>query len=371
MKGGLLVVVAQGSDSFDADRARDLVKNFHVPVKILHTDRSKGFVQNLREIYLGVAKSDANIVYLEGTGLRAGLALLARTYSRDPVHYVVSSGDAVDRFVSNRHGILAGWVAGAYERALYRRAAGFIGWSPYLVGRAIRMGARYGITIEGQVPAGLYVPDAAERIRLRRALGVSDGDILVGVTGSLNWSRRQKYAYGLELVEAAARVERDDIKFLIVGGGTGKSILEKRALELKIDVKFLDRVPRSQLAGICGALDLAVLAQTPDEVGLLRLTTKLPEYLAVGTPVSMPATPGAFDYLFRGDDGAALLLPPTHPGKATYWRALADQINSLEAADLASRRRSARVAASYFADGQAGARLERFLSIVETELPKR
>ena len=48
------------------------------------------------------------------------------------VPYVVSSGDAVGPVTSRLHSRLAATVGAIYERFLCRRAAGFIGWTPYL-----------------------------------------------------------------------------------------------------------------------------------------------------------------------------------------------------------------------------------------------
>ena len=52
--------------------------------------------------------------------------------------------------------------------------------------------------------------------------------LICGVVGSLQWTPRQQYCYGLELVEMLQYLRREDVSVLIVGDGDGRSILEER-----------------------------------------------------------------------------------------------------------------------------------------------
>ncbi|PVW02156.1 glycosyltransferase [Microbacterium sp. Gd 4-13] len=365
MTRSVLVLAAQGVASYDAERARELVGGTSYSSTLLKIERSSGAFRVFWQTLQTLQQADNDIVYLEGTGMRVGIPLLLASLRRGRrLIYVVSSGDAVDRYFRNKYGVLAGLIAGIYERWLYRRSSGFIGWTPYLVGRAIRMGAPTGLTIEGQVPSEMFPATPGDRADIRNRLGVANEDILVGVTGSLNWSKRQAYSYGLELVEAASRVRRTDISYVIVGGGTGRAKLVERARERGVNVRFIDRVPRAELSTIMSSLDLAVIAQTPDEVGLLRLTTKLPEYLAVGTPVVMPAVPGAFDYMPPGPESPVFILPALHPGRGEFWVALAKQFDKLDKDDLAKRRSTALIAAERFSSGNPSLKLQTLFDIL-------
>ena len=85
-----------------------------------------------------------DVVVMEGTGVAGGAAVLAARLLAG-VPYVVSSGDAVGPYL----GLISPWLTApgrVYERLLCRLSAGYIGWSPYLVGRAITLGARRGVT---------------------------------------------------------------------------------------------------------------------------------------------------------------------------------------------------------------------------------
>ena len=50
-----------------------------------------------------------------------------------------------------------------------------------------------------------------------------------GIVGSLIWTRRVKYCYGLELVRALQRTDRGEVVVLIAGGGTGYEKLREIA----------------------------------------------------------------------------------------------------------------------------------------------
>ena len=87
------------------------------------------------------------------------------------VRYVFSSGDAVGPHL----GLISPWLTlpgRLYERLLCKFSVGYIGWSPYLVGRAITLGARRGVTAAHWSRHVLSEHQRTElRIRSRRGLG--------------------------------------------------------------------------------------------------------------------------------------------------------------------------------------------------------
>ena len=118
----------------------------------------------------------------------------------------------------------------------------------------------------------------------RERLGLRDGDVAVGVVGSIVWSPVERTTYGWELVEALPRVD-GRVKAVVVGEGTGLSKLRARAEELGVASRLITpgAVPHREVPELLAALDAASWTQTPDDVGLSRTTLKLPEYLACGT----------------------------------------------------------------------------------------
>jgi glycosyltransferase involved in cell wall biosynthesis len=274
-----------------------------------------------------VAAQRPSLLVMEGTGTGGGIPLLlARTLFGTP--YVVSSGDAVGPYLRLRSPV-AGWIGGVYERLLCRRCAGFIGWTPYLVGRAMTYGAPRGMTAAGWTRAD-PAPDA--RARIRGELGVSDDALLIGLTGSIH--RRPKYVYGSELVSAIRRSGRSDVAVLVIGGGNGLELLRQEAGEdLGRRILLPGRVEPEQVPDYLAACDLASLSQSTDEVGSFRYTTKLSEYLAVGLPVISTETPLAYDL----DEGYVWRLPGSAPWDPRYIDALAALIDSLEREDVQAR----------------------------------
>jgi hypothetical protein len=273
-----------------------------------------------------------DLIVMEGTGIGGGLAVLTADAALG-VRFAVSSGDAVAPFVGIRHPLLRP-LAGAYERTLYRRAAGVIGWTPYLAGRAIGLGARRAMTAAGWAPSTAAPEDGRA---VRAALGIPADAIVFGLAGTLDWTTRVGYCYGLELVRAATRVDRPDVRVLIVGDGTGRSQLEAAAGDrLGRTVHITGAVPREAVASHLAAMDIASLPQSVDAVGALRYTTKLSEYLASRLPVVTGQIPLAYDL----GDGWLWRLPGDTPWDDDYITALAEVMATTQVDEVRRRRDS-------------------------------
>lgn len=272
-----------------------------------------------------------NLVVIEGTSIAAGAVVLIGRFVFG-VPYVVSSGDAVGPFIRLIAPKLgpAGYV---YEIALFRFCAGFIGWTPYLAGRALTYGAPRAMTAANWAPP--QTSNSADRTAVRRELGIPTDAIVFGIVGSLNWSERAGYCYGLELVRGITRTKHGDTHVILVGDGDGLERLKAEAgTEAGDRVHFTGRVPREQLGLYFAAMDVASLPQSVDGVGAFRYTTKLSEYLAAGLPVVTGQVPFAYDlggdWLWR--------LPGDAPWTDAYVDALADLMTEIDAADVSKRR---------------------------------
>jgi glycosyltransferase involved in cell wall biosynthesis len=273
-----------------------------------------------------------SLIVMEGTGVAGGAAVLLLRALRG-IPYVVSSGDAVGPYVALRHRAVAP-LGTLYERALYRRSAGFVGWSPYLVGRALALGAPRAMTAANWASTSSPTTGEELRSRTRARLGVPPDALVFGLVGSLQWSPQARYCYGLELVRAVRRTARDDVRVLIVGGGSGRERLEaERAGDER--VLLTGKLPREDVAGHLAAMDVASLPQRLDGVGAYRYTTKLSEYLDAGLPVVTGRLPLAYDL----DGGWLWRLPGTRPWDEEYVDALAALMRSLDADAVGRRRR--------------------------------
>lgn len=314
----------QGSGHGDERRIAALLEP--LAPELLPFDRAaKG--PSARRLLARLIRHRPDLVVMEGTGLAGGLAVIAARRLAG-VPYVVSSGDAVGPYIGLSHKRLAP-AAGLYERLLCRWSAGFVGWSPYLVGRALTFGAPRGMTAANWAPPAA----PAERAAVRAALGIPTEAIAFGLVGSLGWNEERDWCYGMELVRALRAIPRPDLRVLVVGDGSGLSRLREAAAG---DERILlpGRVPKGEVAGHLAALDVASLPQSVDRVGSFRYTTKISEYLAAGLPIVSGRIPLAYDL----DDGAIWRLPGEAPWDERYVAALAALMSGLDPVELARRR---------------------------------
>lgn len=325
----LLCFATQGENHLDAARLRYLLEPL-APSEFAF-DHGRKIASALGLAKAVIARRPA-LVVMEGTGLAGGLTLIAlRLLGR--VRYVVSSGDAVGPFL-RLHSPLAGAIGAVYERALCRYCSGFIGWTPYLAGRALTFGAPRAMTAPGWSNAP---PASGARERVRARLGIAERELVVGIVGTIRWTDSVSYAYGLELVRAAGGVHRDDLSVCIVGDGSGRSRLESMAAAQDgARVVFTGRVPPHEVADYLAAFDVASLSQSVDGVGSFRYSTKLSEYLAAGLPVLTSEIPASYDL----DEGYFWRLPGEAPWSERYIDALADWMRDVSASDVSERRRA-------------------------------
>ena len=338
----VLCFATQGAEHLDAARLRYLLEPVGPDEFAFDHDRKLASAIGL--IKTALAQRPALIV-MEGTGVAGGFPLIGLRVLFG-VPYVVGSGDAVGPFL-RLHSRFAGAIGAVYERLLCRYSAGFIGWTPYLAGRALTFGAARAMTAPGW---GRGAPSAGARERIRARLGVAPEDLLVGIVGSLNWTEGSSFAYGLELVRAAARLEREDMVICIVGDGSGRARLEALAAEAHgVRVLFTGRVDPEEVADHLAAFDLASLPQSVDGIGSFRYSTKLSEYLAAGLPIITGEIPASYDL----DDGFLWRLPGAAPWSDSYIDALAQLLQHVSASDVSTRRRAAQALDSGVFDQEA------------------
>ena len=317
----------QGSGSGDHSRIVTLLELVDpVSLEFNHGLKLRSSLRLLRTLL----RQRPALVVMEGTGVAGGLALVAARLLAG-VRYVVSSGDAVQAYVKINHPLLAP-LAGLYERALCRLSSGYIGWSPYLVGRALSFGAPRAMTAANWAAAP---PRPELRTAVRAELGIPEEAIVFGIVGSLQWNDSVGYCYGMEIVRALRNVDRQDLRVVVVGDGSGLARLEDAAGdELGRRVLLPGRVARERVPECLAALDVASLPQSVDGVGSFRYTTKLSEYVASTLPVVTGQIPLAYDL----DDGWLWRLPGKTPWDPHYVQALAHLMRTLSREELADRK---------------------------------
>jgi hypothetical protein len=312
----ILAFATKGAGSNEEERLRALLSGH--AVDFYPFDRRRKFRSFVNLVRL-LKRAPYELAVMEGTGIAGGLALVwSRLWRR--CRYVVSSGDAVGPWVASIRpalGPLFAW----YERMLCRRAAGFIGWTPYLVGRAMTFGTPRGVTAAGWAQHPLSDEEMARsRTRVRAELGMPDSTIVFGIVGSLAWNARVGFCYGWELVRAIRRVERADVAVVVAGDGAGLDRLREAAGdELGKRIHLTGGVPGERVLEMMAAFDVASLPQSVDGVGSFRYTTKVSEYVAARLPVVTGRIPMAYDL----DDGWMWRLAGDAPWGERYVEELA------------------------------------------------
>jgi len=312
-----------------------------VPADVEFSDRQRDMPrwQVSREIWRLLQRETWDLVYLEGASAGTGLPLIlaSRKWGQ---RYIVSSGDPVGGFFHTTRGPLWGWAMERFERQFYSRSAGFVGWTPYLTGKAIQMGAPRAVTVEGGVDLARFRPLSPDQRKASRSrFNVPPDALVCGVVGSLIWTKRQQYCYGLELVETLRHLHRKDVFILIVGDGDGRRMLEDRLPQtLQHRVRFTGRLEDDDVVAAMNAMDIGFVTQTLDQLGVYRLTTKLPEYLACGLAVAMSPIPGYYDYAAD----VAWALPAKHPASEQFHRECAAWLDTLTREEIAAKARCAR-----------------------------
>lgn len=351
----------QGRGSLDERRILELLEPLR-PVA-LGFDRARKGGSALR-LWRELRRLDPEIVVMEGTGLGGGLVLLAARLL-DGRPYVVSSGDAVGPFLRARS-LPLGVAAGMYERLLCRLSAGFIGWTPYLVGRALTYGAPRAMTAANWgAPAA---PDAAGRA-VRDRLGIPPGALVFGLVGSLNWTARYGYCYGQELVRARLDIDRDDLHVLVVGDGDGRERLRALAGDhLGVTIHLPGRVTPDAVAAHLAAIDVASLPQSVDGVGSFRYTTKVSEYRAAGLPFVTGQIPLSYDL----DPDCMWRLPGDAPWEEGYVEGLSELMAAVDRRQIVARRPRDADAAGLFEAARQQRQVSAFVrDVVQRERERR
>ncbi|MFQ4146221.1 glycosyltransferase [Chlorogloeopsis sp. ULAP02] len=328
----ILVFATKGTRSNEEARILKLLQNFKFQVVPFdRTDKFKSFISIIRQ----ALQTKPRLVVMEGTGVLGGVAcLLLQWFFGIP--YIFSSGDAIAPFINLNYPLLAPIVS-VYEQILCYFCAGFIGWTPYLVGRALTYGAPKGVTAAGWAYFSRTTEQLANsRVHIRQQLGIPHDALVFGLLGSIAWNRQFQYCYGYELVKAFQKINSKNIAILVVGDGSGLAYLKELAgKDLGNRIFLPGNVPYEQVLDYMAAMDVASLPQSVDAVGSFRYTTKLSEYVAAKLPVVTSQIPMAYDI---GGDWV-WRLPGAKPWEDSYIDALANLMQKITDKEIKTKKK--------------------------------
>jgi hypothetical protein len=328
----ILVFATKGKNTNEESRILALFDSFEIDrFGFDPAHKLSSFWQLIRHVW----SERPQLIVMEGTGIAGGFACLLLRWLLG-VPYIVSSGDAVSPFIAMKFNGMFGYLAQLYEQLLCRFCTGFIGWTPYLVGRALTFGAPRGITAAGWSHLN-YSPDELARHQqaVRERLGIPPHALVYGLIGSLNWVEKIEYCYGLELVKARTQLpESADVYVIIGGDGTGMSHLKNLAGNLLgSKIILTGNIPGDRVLEHLAAMNVASLPQSVDGVGSFRYTTKVSEYWAARLPIIIGQVPMTYDLL----SDWSWCLPGNTPWDERYIQGIAELMQALTPADIASK----------------------------------
>lgn len=188
---------------------------------------------------------------------------------------------------------------------------------------------RYALVRSG-IDLAEFAPRPERRAAVRAALGVAEGEILVGAVACL---KPQKAP--LDLVEAAASARARDprLRFVLAGDGELRGPVEERARSLGLGESFRILGWRRDVPDLLAAMDLFLLTSLFE--GLPRSVLQA---MSAGVPIVATAAGGTPEVVRDRETGR--LVPPGRPAEAA--EAILDLAADLEgrtALATAARRR--------------------------------
>ncbi|HEY0965810.1 MAG TPA: glycosyltransferase [Opitutaceae bacterium] len=174
-------------------------------------------------------------------------------------------------------------------------------------------------SLPGEVPAltlppgvdfSLYQPRPADPAK-RHALGLALNERVIVYTGSTTFANAQAVA---SLLRAVHQLRRDGLSVRLIRTGYHPAEFSRELdfdwAAFTLDLGFL---PKADLPGLLALADVLVQPGSPGAFDDFRLPSKLPEFLASGRPVIMPAvnlglqvTDGVEALLLRSGDAAEI-----------------------------------------------------------------
>ncbi len=238
---------------------------------------------------------------LHGHWLIPGGAVVTAAAGRLPA---VISLHGSDVYVAERHRAAAAVAASALRRVDWMTAC-----SDDLRTRAVALGAPADriVTVPYGVDTDTFRPDPAARARVREALGLGAGDLVLFTVG--RFVRKKGFEYLIDAMAGLAR-RYPAVRLVLAGGGDLDGELRARVRERGVQdrVVFPGVLAQPDVATHLAAADIAVVPSVRDEHGNVDgLPNTVMESLASGTPLVASAVAGIPAVV---EDGRTGLLVP-------------------------------------------------------------
>ena len=248
-------------------------------VTFLYRDDQRKWAST-KEFCSAVRKAAPAVIYVEGMGYAGILAAITGKLLCGS-RFIISTGDAAYAFAKSCMNVLKAQLVGVMEFTALHLANAIIVWGPYHKEILERRGFRNVSWVPGGVDTSRFKP--LDVSRLRTELGLKDR-LTIGVVGSINLNRKHQFCYGWEVVEVLRLVKGLPVAGVIVGVGDGVPFLQQKAHEYGVEGQLVlaGWVDHDVLPQYVNLIDVCISTQSNDLVGQVRITAKVPEYLACG-----------------------------------------------------------------------------------------
>ena len=211
------------------------------------------------------------------------------------------------------------------ELFLYRRADAIISvtesFKRDLVGRGID-GGKIEVILNG-VDLDRYAPVEHKDVELAQQHDLA-GKFVIGYIGT------HGMAHALDkVVEAADQLrDRDDVRFLMVGGGAVKAEVEQRVSQLGLsNVVMISRQPKEMMPRLWSLCDVALIPLRNTPVFETVIPSKMFEAMGMGIPILMSLPEGEATGIVKEND-VGICVPPEDPSAmAVAVRNLVDNVD--------------------------------------------
>lgn len=148
-----------------------------------------------------------------------------------------------------------------------------------------------------------FTRDWKSAFNLKNVLKIRPEDRVVGLVGRLEPVKGSDV-----FIEAAALIikKRPDVRFVVAGEGSLRSVMEKRAAELGISASIIFAGWREDIPDVISLMDIMVLPSLNEAVGIALI-----EAQAEGIPVVASRVGGVPEVVRDGKTG--ILVPPSDP----------------------------------------------------------
>ncbi len=278
----VIFIINDLADSIYGRRIRNFTKYFIkiTNYRILYRDNNAKF-KSIFRFLCEIIKYKPKVIYVEQIAFSGCLAVaIGKFFAR--FKYIFCVSDAYAELIKSNHNKIISFIAKALERWWLNSADYILTCNPLhalLIKEEIKLkDVDY---IEHGVDTDIFNPQDQQELRLQ--LGLADA-LIVGLVGSLVWSKRYRFSYGWDIIEAMVKLKDLNIKAIIVGDGTGSPHLKQRIRELNLEDKVIltGNIIPEKIPAYINCMDICISTQSNDSVGYVRCPTKLSEYMACG-----------------------------------------------------------------------------------------